>query len=157
MTKDYWLVKSEPDVFSFEDLKKRPNQTTSWDGVRNYQARNFIRDIMRKGDEVLFYHSSCEVPAVVGLAVVTSLPYPDPTAWDPQSDYFDPKSDKKSPRWYAIDVTFKKGFKKSVPLADIKKVSALKNMRLVQKGQRLSIQPITLDEYRIISHMGGIQ
>ncbi len=146
----YWLMKSEPDTFSLSDLKNRPGKREPWDGVRNYQARNFMRDAMKKGDGVLFYHSNTNPPGVVGLAEVASKPYPDPTAFDPKSKYFDPKSDTDNPRWILVDVRYRKTFKKAVTLEQMKTMPALKDMRVLQRGNRLSITPVTKAEYDAI-------
>lgn len=148
MTKKYWLMKSEPDVFSFDDLKKK--KTEPWTGVRNYQARNFMRDDMRPGDLIFFYHSSCEVPGIAGIALVASTPYPDPTQFDKKSEYFDPKATKESPRWFLVDVKFEKDLPRLMPLEELKKEESLSEMRLLQKGNRLSILPVTPEEYEFI-------
>ena len=149
-----WLMKSEPDVFSFDDLKKCPDKTTSWDGVRNYQARNFMRDSMSKGDTVLFYHSNCAEPGIVGLAEITSAKaYPDPSQFDPGSKYHDPKSDPQNPRWVVVDVRYKKRFKKPVLLRDIKEHPELQEMKVAQRGMRLSVQPVDPGHYAIILRM----
>lgn len=148
MTKKYWLMKSEPDVFSFDDLKKK--KTEPWTGVRNYQARNFMRDDMRPGDLIFFYHSSCEVPGIAGIASVASTPYPDPTQFDKKSEYFDPKATKESPRWFLVDVKFEKDLPRLMPLEELKKEESLSEMRLLQKGNRLSILPVTPEEYEFI-------
>lgn len=148
MTKKYWLMKSEPDVFSFDDLKQK--KTEPWTGVRNYQARNFMRDEMQVGDIIFFYHSSCEVPGIAGIASVASAPYPDPTQFEKKSEYFDPKATKDAPRWFLVDVKFEKDLKRHLPLEELKQVPALKEMRLLQKGNRLSILPVTAREYELI-------
>lgn len=150
----YWLFKSEPDVFSFEDLKNSPNRTTHWDGVRNYQARNFMRDEMHVGDPVLFYHSSADKIGVVGVTEVSRKAYPDHTSWDPDSDYYDPKTTPEHPRWYMVDITHKQDFKRMVTLDEIKQVPELQNMLLVKRGQRLSIQPVTKEEFEKICELG---
>ena len=144
---NYWLMKTEPEVFSFEDLKNRPNQTEPWDGVRNYQARNFMRDAMQVGDLVLFYHSNATPPGVVGLAEVASKPYADPTAFDPQSKYHDPKSDPANPRWILVDVKYHQDFKRLVSLQEMKSMPELAEMRVLQRGSRLSITPVSNDEF----------
>lgn len=151
---NYWLMKTEPTAFSFDDLKNSENKTTHWDGVRNYQARNFMMKDMKIGDEVLFYHSNCKVPGVVGLAYVSSEAYPDFTAWDENSKYYDPKSTPDKPRWFMVDITWKADFKRIVSLQEIKSIPELSSMKLVQKGQRLSIQPVTKEEYDIIVKLG---
>ncbi|MDP4611329.1 MAG: EVE domain-containing protein [Opitutales bacterium] len=152
---NYWLMKSEPDVFSFEDLKNRPKQTEPWDGVRNYQARNFMRDEMKVGDLILFYHSNTNPPGVAGIAEVASAPYPDPTAFDKKSKYFDLKSDPKNPRWMLIDVKYNADLKRSVSLEEMKSMPALEAMRVLQRGNRLSITPVTKKEFFAIRKAGN--
>lgn len=147
---NYWLMKSEPDVFSFEDLKSRPKQTEPWDGVRNYQARNSMRDDMKVGDLILFYHSNTKQPGVAGIAQVASKPYPDPTAFDKKSKYHDPKSDPKNPRWMLVDVSYKADLKRLVSLEEMKEMPELSEMRALQKGNRLSIMPVTKAEFQAI-------
>lgn len=147
-------MKSEPDVFSFEDLKKRPTKTEPWNGVRNYQARNFMRDDMQIGDLILFYHSSCDVPGVAGIAKVSSTPYPDKTQFDEKSEYFDPKATKSAPRWFLVDISFEMDLKKHVSLKELKNQKKLAKMRLLQKGNRLSILPVTKDEFEFIQKLG---
>ncbi len=155
MGKQYWLMKSEPDVFSFEDLKKAPKQTTFWDGVRNYEARNFLRDKIKKGDGVLYYHSNAEPSGVAGLAVVVKEGYPDPTQFDPKDDHYDADSKKDGPRWYGVDVQYDRAFKKMVTLEEIRKTPALKNMMLLKRG-RLSVTPVTPEEWKAILNLGGL-
>lgn len=152
---NYWLMKSEPDEFSIRDLAARPQQTEGWHGIRNYQARNFMRDEMKVGDRVFFYHSSCKVPAIVGVAEVASDVYPDSSAWDPESDYFDPKSSPETPRWLQLDIRFVKEFAKPVTLTAIKSHPGLADMLLVQKGSRLSIQPVDEVHWQLIHQMAG--
>lgn len=147
-------MKSEPDVFSIDDLAKSKNQTTYWDGVRNYQARNYIRDEMKIGDKVIFYHSNAEPPAAVGICEVVKEAYPDFTAFDPKSKYYDPKSKKENPTWFMVDIKLIKKFVKPVPLDEIRKNPKLKNIKLVQKGNRLSVMPLTKDEFDEIVKMG---
>jgi len=147
-------MKTEPTVFSFEDLMKRPLSTDHWEGVRNYQARNYMKDEMRKGDKVLFYHSNCEVPGVVGIAVISREAYPDFFSWDRTSRYYDPKSTPEKPRWFMVDVSWEKEFRQIVTLKDLKSVPKLKGMKVLQKGQRLSIMPVTKEEFDIVSAMG---
>lgn len=147
-------MKSEPDVFSFDDLKKRPKKTEPWNGVRNYQARNFMRDEMSVGDQILFYHSSCEVPGVAGIAKVSSKPYPDSTQFDSKSEYYDPKSTQENPRWFLVDVTFEMNLDQHVALEELKKHKKLKEMRLLQRGNRLSILPVTREEFEFIKKLG---
>ena len=146
----YWLMKSEPSDVSIDDLASMPDQTVAWYGVRNYQARNFMRDEMKVGDLIFFYHSSCEIPGIAGIASVASLPYPDPTQFDKKSEYFDPKATKDHPRWFLVDVKFEKEIRRHLPLEELKNVAGLKDMRLLQKGNRLSILPVTPEEYEMI-------
>lgn len=141
-------MKSEPDVFSIDDLKKK--KTSGWDGVRNYQARNFMRDDMKLGDLILFYHSSCEVPGVSGLAKVSKTSHPDPSQFDAKSEYYDPKATKENPRWFMVEVAFVEKFDHVVTLTEIKNTKGLDKMPLVQKGSRLSINPVTEQEFKII-------
>lgn len=154
MAKKYWLVKSEPEAFSIDDLIKNKEQTTYWDGVRNYQARNFIRDEMKKGDGVLFYHSSSETMGVFGICEVVKEGYPDHTQFDPDSHHYFPSADPKNPVWYMVDIKFVKKFKAPVTLQDIKDNPKLKNMRLVQRGNRLSVMPVEKNEWDEILKMG---
>ena len=149
----YWLIKSEPSEFSIDDLEKSKNKTTYWDGVRNYQARNFIRDEMKIGDKVLFYHSNTEPNAVVGICEVVKEAYPDHTQFDPKNAHYDPKADKKNPTWFMVDVKLANRFKKPVTLEEIKANSKLAKMRLVQRGNRLSVMPVTKEEYDEILKM----
>ena len=152
----FWLIKSEPSEFSIEDLEKSKNQTTYWDGVRNYQARNFIRDEMKMGDKVLFYHSNAEPNAIVGICEVVREAYPDHTQFDPKHNHYDPKADKKNPPWFMIDIKFEKKFKKQVTLEDIKSNSKLSKMRLVERGNRLSVMPVTKEEIEEILKMSNL-
>ncbi len=145
----YWLMKSEPTTFSIDDLMARPDQTDHWDGVRNYQARNFLRDEIRKGDRVLFYHSG-KMPAIVGTATVVRKGYPDATAWDPKSGHFDPKSTPDNPIWYMVDIRFESKFNAPLPLAGLRRFPELAGMLLLKKGMRLSIQPVTRNEFEFI-------
>lgn len=145
---NYWLMKSEPDVFSFSDLKKKKSEP--WTGVRNYQARNFMRDEMKVGDLVFFYHSSCEVPGIAGIAKVSSAPYPDPTQYEKKSEYFDPKATPENPRWILVDVKFERDAKRHLSLEEIRNVKELSGMRLLQRGNRLSILPVSETEARVI-------
>lgn len=144
-----WLVKSEPAVFSFADLLASPNQTTAWDGVRNYQARNYLK-AMALGDRVLIYHSSCTPPGVAGEAEVVRTAYPDPTQFDPTSPYFDPQSPAAAPRWVAVDLRAVRPLPRLVTLAELRAEPALRGLKLLQRGNRLSVMPITPDEYRAI-------
>ncbi|HEY6872088.1 MAG TPA: EVE domain-containing protein [Geobacteraceae bacterium] len=150
----YWLFKTEPSAFSLDDLKNRPGMTEHWDGVRNYQARNFLRDAIKAGDLVLFYHSNIPEPAVVGIAQVVREGYPDFTALDPENDHFDPNASPGKPIWYMVDVRYVKALRRPVALASIKGNPLLAHMPLVNRS-RLSIQPVTEEEWRIILAMGG--
>ena len=145
----YWLMKSEPDECSIDDALAAPKRLTPWSGVRNYQARNFMRDAMRVGDGVLFYHSSCPEPGIAGLAEVASAPYPDPTQFERRSPYYDPKSKRTAPRWVMVDV---RALEKTrlVPLAELRRHRPLAGMRLLQPGNRLSITPVSAAEWRYI-------
>ncbi len=151
MPTKYWLVKSEPDVYSIDDLKK--DKKTYWDGVRNYQARNFMRDEMKKGDQVLFYHSNADPNAVVGVCEVVKEGYPDFTAFDPDDKHYDPKSKKDEPTWIMVDLKFVKTFNAPVTLTEIKENKKLQNMKLVQRGNRLSVMPVTKNEFNEIVKM----
>ena len=146
----YWLMKSEPDECSIDDVLAAPGRKTAWSGVRNYQARNFMRDGMKPGDGVLFYHSSCAEPGIAGLAEVASAPYPDESQFDAKSDYYDAKSKRDAPRWINVDV---RALKKTrlVPLAEIRTHKALAKMILLRPGNRLSITPVTAAEWRYIT------
>lgn len=147
---NYWLMKSEPDVFGIDDLKAMPDQTEHWDGVRNYQARNMMRDDMKTGDQVFFYHSNCKTPGIVGIAQVVKEGYPDFTAWNPESKYFDPKSTQDTPRWFMVDIRFVRQFKRTITLTELKTHQALAEMPLVRKGNRLSINPVSRDQWDFI-------
>lgn len=144
----YWLVKSEPNVFSIDDLKS--SKTTYWSGVRNYQARNFMRDRMKVGDGVLFYHSNVEPIGIAGMAEVIKAGYPDFTAWEPNDKYYDPASLPSKPVWYMVDIKFVKRCRSVIPLKRLKETPALKKMGVVQKGTRLSVQPVTSQEWKAI-------
>jgi len=151
----YFLVKSEPDSFSFDDLMASPKRTTCWDGVRNYQARNTMRDDMKKGDGVLFYHSSAEPPQVVGIAEVVRDAYPDHTALDPKDSHFDPKSRADAPTWMMVDIKGVAKLPHPLPLSELKGVKGLEKMTLLQKGSRLSVQPVTAAEWAIVERLGA--
>ena len=155
MAKRYWLVKSEPSVFSIEDLKKSKNQTTCWDGVRNYQARNFLRDEMKKGDQVLYYHSKTDPNAIVGICEVVKEGYVDHTQFDPENKHFFPSADPQNPIWFMVDVKYVKEFKKPVTLQELKGNLKLKNMKLIQRGNRLSVMPVEKKEFDEIVKMGA--
>ncbi len=150
-----WLLKTEPNTFSIDDLASRPGHTEPWDGVRNYQARNFLRDGMRVGDEVLLYHSSCAVPAVVGLARVASVPRPDPTQFDPESPYCDPGSDPDHPRWVLVDIRYVRHLPRPVPLAELKQhANALGDLALLRRS-RLSVMPVSDAQRDFILALAG--
>jgi predicted RNA-binding protein with PUA-like domain len=151
----YWLFKSEPDVFSFEDLKLRPGRTEPWTGVRNYQARNFMRDAMKPGDLALFYHSSCPEPGVAGVVRVAGAAYPDSTQFDPASEYFDPKSQPSAPRWMMVDVTWEADLPQFVSLDRLRSDPALGQMVILRRGNRLSITPVTRTEFQRILQLGA--
>lgn len=150
MAKQYWLMKSEPTTFSIQDLEKAPKKTTHWEGVRNYQARNFLRDQIKTGDEVFFYHSSTDVPAIVGTAEVVKNGYPDPSQFESKSKYFDETSDPKNPRWYVVDIKHQKTFSQPISIQMLRELPALSKMKLLQKGMRLSVQPVTAAEWKTI-------
>ncbi|MCG8669550.1 MAG: EVE domain-containing protein [Pseudomonadales bacterium] len=139
---NYWLFKTEPDAFSIDDLANKKSKGELWDGVRNYQARNLLRDEVKKGDEVFIYHSSCKVPALVGIASVIKDHQIDDTQFDPSAKYYDPKSTPENPRWYAVTIKHKKTFKEPLPLKDMKQNPELAGMKLLQKGNRLSVMPV---------------
>jgi predicted RNA-binding protein with PUA-like domain len=151
--KRYWVVKSEPGEFSFDDLRRAPGKTTHWDGVRNAVARNFLRDGMKIGDEVFFYHSNAQPPAIVGIAEVVREGYPDPTALDPQHGHHDPKSDPRSPTWFMVDLRAVRELARPVTLPEIKKRKELAEMALVRIG-RLSVSPVTKREWQLILELG---
>ncbi|MEZ5507717.1 MAG: EVE domain-containing protein [Gammaproteobacteria bacterium] len=146
----YWLFKSEPDTFSIDDLKARGVKGEPWDGVRNYQARNMLRDEVKKGDLVFFYHSNTDVPGIVGIAEVIKPAFPDPSQFNPESDYFDPKATPENPRWFCPQVKFHSKFKGTISLDQLKQIPALADMALVRKGNRLSIMPVTADQWQFI-------
>lgn len=151
IAKKYWLMKSEPDVFSIDQLKK--DKTTPWSGVRNYQARNFMKD-MNVGDEVIFYHSSADPSGAVGLAKVTKLAFPDPTQFDKKSEYFDPKASKDKPIWFCVEVGYVHTFKHLLTLQDLRSEKSLADMLVLRKGSRLSVQPVTEKEFATVKKMG---
>jgi len=153
MKKKYWLMKSEPGEYSIQDLEESEGGIDYWDGVRNYQARNFMRDDMKIGDRVLFYHSG-KKPAVVGTAKVVATGYPDHTAWDPQSNHFDKRSTPENPVWFMVDIQFESEFYRPLPLKELRQISGLENMMLLRKGMRLSIQPVTRKEFDIVVKAG---
>lgn len=152
-SKQYWLMKSEPDTFSIDDLAQAKNQTTFWEGVRNYQARNTLRDSMKVGDLAFFYHSSCKEPAIVGVVKITRKGYPDVTAFDPKSSYYDPKSKPSEPRWYGVDVQLVEKLARPLTLSSIRAEHKLADFKLLQKGNRLSVFSVTNQEWQILLSM----
>jgi len=154
LAKKYWLFKSEPTDFSIDDLDKSPGKKTYWDGIRNYQARNFIRDDIRKGDGVLFYHSNADPLAVVGYCEIVKEAYPDHTQFDPDNKHFDPTALQKEPRWYMVDIRLSEIFKHLIILKEIKENPKLKDFRLIQRGNRLSVFPVNKKEWDEILKMG---
>jgi predicted RNA-binding protein with PUA-like domain len=153
---NYWLLKSEPSVFGIDDLANRPRQTEPWDGVRNYQARNMLRDQMRRGDLALFYHSNCTPPGVVGTVEIVRAGYPDPTAFDPESNHYDPKSDPDNPRWYQVDVRLKWRCQRMVTLAELRQHAAeFDDFALLRPGNRLSVMPVAPATWRRILELAG--
>lgn len=154
--RSHWLVKSEPDVFSYDDLVAAPGGRTHWDGVRNYQARNFMRDDMKVGDLVLYYHSNAKPPGVVGVARVVREGYPDPSQFDRGDDHFDPKSSPEDPRWICVDLEAVAALPEAVPIDALKANPELADMAVVQRGQRLSVQPVTAAEFKEVLRMGGL-
>jgi predicted RNA-binding protein with PUA-like domain len=148
----YWLMKSEPDTFSIDDLKASPKKTTHWDGVRNFQARNFMRDGMERADLAFFYHSSCAEPGIAGIVKIVKTGYPDHTAFDKKDKHFDPQSDPAKPRWYMVDVQFQRKLKRTITLAELKKYSngALDSLALLKRGNRLSITPVSAAHWDFI-------
>lgn len=148
----YWLMKSEPDVFGIEHLRAAPNQTTAWWGVRNYQARNFMRDEMKVGDRAFFYHSSCPEPGIAGLVKVSRLAYPDQTQFDPEGAYYDPKASRENPRWFNVDVKLDKKTR-LVGLPELRAHKELASMQILKRGNRLSITPVTAAEWQFIVNL----
>ena len=148
LTMAHWLMKSEPDVYSIDDLRRDGREM--WDSIRNYQARNMMRDDMRIGDEIFFYHSSCKVPAIVGISRVCSEPYPDPIQFDATSRYFDPKSSKDNPRWILVDVEFVRKFDRAITLTELREQPGLEGMILMRRGNRLSIMPVRDEHWDLI-------
>ena len=149
---NHWLLKSEPDSFSIDDLAAKPRQTTAWDGVRNYQARNMLRESMKKGDTAFFYYSSCDVPGIAGIVRVVKEGYPDKSAFDPKDDHYDPESDPKRPRWFVVDVKLVRKFKRLITLDELRRHASdeLSEMRLLQRGNRLSVTPVSKAEWEFI-------
>ncbi len=152
----YWLFKSEPDCFSFADLCRAPGRSTGWDGVRNFQARNFLRDQIKVGDGVLYYHSNADPPAIAGLAEVVEAGHADPTAFDPSADHYDPKSKPEAPTWYQVKIRAVRPIDPPLGLPALRQVPALGKMELLRKGSRLSIQPVTLDEWTAVLEIAGL-
>ena len=150
---NYWLFKSEPDAFSINDLSTMEGKREHWDGIRNYQARNLMRDQMKKGDLGFFYHSSCKVPGIVGVVEVVKEAYPDHTAWDPESSYYDAKSSPDNPRWLMVDIKLVRQYTQVISLQQLRQVDALEGMVLLQKGSRLSIQPVSKAHWKIIEDL----
>jgi predicted RNA-binding protein with PUA-like domain len=146
----YWLMKSEPDVFGIDDLKNAPGKTEPWDGVRNYQVRNMMRDEMKTGDMAFFYHSNCKEPGIAGIMKIVCEGYPDSTAFDPRARYYDPKSDPGKPRWYRVDVRYIRKLKRIITLSELKEHSELADLPLVRRGNRLSIMPVNRDQWEYI-------
>ncbi len=147
---NHWLMKSEPHVFCIDDLENMPNKTGSWEGVRNYQVRNMMRDDMQAGDLAFFYHSSCKEPGIAGIMKIVRSGYPDYTAFDPESKYFDPKGDPGSPRWYMVDVHFIRKLKRIITLSELKTHTALSDLTLLRRGNRLSIMPVDAAQWSYI-------
>jgi len=149
---NHWLFKSEPDVFGIDHLAKKPKKTAAWDGVRNYQARNMLRDSVKKGDLVFFYYSSCDVPGIAGIAAVTREGYPDVTAFDPKHDHYDPDSKKDAPSWFVVDVKLQRKFKRVITLEELRSHAgrALKDFVLLRRGNRLSVMPVTNKDWDFI-------
>ena len=143
----YWLMKTEPTSYSIQDLAAEKKQTTFWDGVRNYQARNYMRDEMKLGDKVLFYHSNADPPVIAGVATIVRESYPDHTSWDRENKHYDPKSTAQNPRWFMVDIKLEQIFNEPLPLDDLRSVAALKEMELLRKGSRLSVQPVRKAEF----------
>jgi len=147
---NYWLMKSEPDVYGIDHLARQKNKTDHWDGIRNYQARNFMRDQMRKNDQAFFYHSNCDEPGIVGIVKIVREAYPDFTAFDAQEKYFDGKSDPENPRWFMVDVKLVRKLKRVITLKELKDHKPLEDMRLLKRGNRLSILPVTEKQWNYI-------
>ncbi len=150
MAKKYWLMKTEPTTYSIQDLAAEKKQTTYWDGVRNYQARNMMRDDIKLGDEVLIYHSNADPPTVAGTAAIVREGHPDHTSWDPKDKHFDPKSTQDAPRWFMVDIQLLEIFPRPISLPELREVKSLKEMELLRKGSRLSVQPVRKKEFDAI-------
>jgi len=153
---NHWLLKSEPSVYSIDHLQQSPEQRDHWDGIRNYQARNFIRDRMQIGDLCFFYHSNCKCPGIVGIVEIVSAAYPDFTAFDPQDIHFDPKSQPSNPRWYMVDVRFQRKLSRMISLQELKQYQKLMAMPLLKRGNRLSIMPVATHEWRFILSLESV-
>ena len=148
---NHWLIKSEPDSFSIDTLKAAPKQTTAWDGVRNFQARNMLRDSMKKGDLAFFYHSSCDVPGIAGIVSIAKEGYPDASAFDPKSDYYDPESKRDAPRWFVVDVKLERKLKRIITLEELRqRASKLADFALLRRGNRLSVMPVSKKDWDFI-------
>jgi predicted RNA-binding protein with PUA-like domain len=147
---NYWLMKSEPDVFGIDDLKNAPGKTEPWDGVRNFQARNMMRDDMNTGDLAFLYHSNCKEPGIAGIMEIVRGGYPDMTAFDPDAKYFDPKSDPANPRWYRVDVSFVRKLKRIITLSELKERAEVTGLPLVRRGNRLSVMPVSRQQWEFI-------
>ena len=147
---NHWLMKSEPGEFSIDDLAARPSQREPWDGVRNYQARNMMRDEMKPGDQAFFYHSACDEPGIVGIVKIASEAYPDPTAFDPKDKHYDPKSDPDDPRWFLVDVELVRRLDRNIPLSELREHEALADLILLRRGNRLSIMPVSKSHWDYI-------
>lgn len=152
---NFWLFKSEPETFSIDALARKPNKTEHWDGVRNYQARNMLRDDIKIGDQAFFYHSNCTPPGIVGIIKIVKAGYPDFTAFNPESHYYDPISTPDKPRWFMVDVKWVEKFNHMITLEELKNHSVLRNMPVARKGNRLSITPVTQKEWEIILKMAN--
>jgi len=146
----FWLMKSEPDVFDIDDLRKRPRQTEHWDGVRNYQARNMMRDRMKKGDQAFFYRSNCKEPGIIGVMEIAREAYPDDSAWNPKSPYYDAKSTSAQPRWFMVDVRYRRKTRRCITLQEMKGHPELADLPLLRRGNRLSIMPVTPYQWHFI-------
>lgn len=148
---NYWLIKTDPESFSMDDLARAPRKTTAWDGVRNYQARNMLRDDMRKGDQAFFYHSSCAEPGITGTVTVTRSGYVDATAFDPHDHHFDPRSTPEHPLWYCVDITLLRHFPQPVTLVQLRREPALHDLMILRRGNRLSVTPVSVQHWHYIN------
>ena len=152
----HWLLKTDPDTFAWKDLETSPGKKTVWDGVRNYQARNLMRDLMSAGDLALFYHSQAEPPAVMGIVRITKTRLPDPTQFDRKSKYYDAEANPKDPRWITVEIGLDRALPRPVPLPEMRSVRGLEDMVLLRRGSRLSVQPVTEKEWKIVLRLGGL-